>query len=223
MDRSDSAYPAAAMKPTLNALALTLWLVWAGFLFLDELSSGFGGASAPTYGEMGVAVVIVVFLAGLGSVIASRVTEGPRGTVLAALPFVFVVVGHGFLVARRGPARGEWDEPRGGRASVVRARFDELPADFTYRGELAGDVELASILVIDAETGSLARVDLEELSIVTYCLGTLEGDTLRLVGELDLDLHDYVDASGGTIYDRFTVVTDPAGPRTDCHPERYDF
>jgi hypothetical protein len=210
------------MKSALNALAVIFWLLWAAWLFLDELGRGFGGASAPTYGEVGFAVVLVVFLAVLGSVIASRFADGPRAWTLAVLPFVFVLLGHGFLVARRSAALRERQAEDEERAREVQARFDEIPADFRYRGAFAiDDPRVASILVIDPETGSLAEVAQERQSIVTYCLGALEGETLTLSGEPDL--HDFVDASGATVYDRFTVRTDPAAAPADCDYERYDF
>lgn len=210
------------MKSALNALAVTLCLVWAAWVFLDELGHAFAGATAPTHGEVGFAVVVLVSVAVLGSVIASRFADGPRGWTLAALPFVFVALGHGFLVAREGAARSEREARREERARAVQARFDEIPADFRHRGGFAvDDPRIASILVIDADTGRLAQVDQEPLSLETYCLGALAGEVLTLAGEPDL--HDYVDASGATVYDRFTVRTDPAGAPVDCDYERYDF
>ena len=210
------------MKSALNAAAIGAWLVWAGWILLDEISRGYAGASAPTHGEVGFAVVLVVLLAVVGSVIASRSTDGPRGSALAALPFLFVLVGHGLLVARQGDARRRRRAADEERARVVQARFDELDAAFTYRGAFEiDDTVVASILVIDEEARSIARVDREPLSLVTFCMGALEGQTLWL--SPDLDLHDYVDASGATVYDRFTIVADPAGPPTDCNHERYDF
>jgi hypothetical protein len=154
-------------------------------------------------------------------VIASRFTEGRRAWTFATLPFVFLLVGVGFLTARESNARMAQIEEREARARVVQARFDEIHADFTFRGEFAvDDPTVASILVIDAETQSLAQVQHEGQSITTYCVGALEGETLRLVGELDL--HDYVDASGATIYDRYTVLTG-LERAPDCNHERYDF
>lgn len=118
------------MKTGLNVLAVGVCLVWAGALYLGDLGRSYGNAPAHlSHGETGAAVVLLVSLAVVACVVASRRTEGNRSWALAASPFLLVLVGQAFLGHRVSSAQTSRDEEVQARARVVQSRFDEIPAE----------------------------------------------------------------------------------------------
>jgi hypothetical protein len=212
------------MKTALNVLAVGACVVWAGALYLGELGRSYGNAPAHlSHGEVGAAVVLLVSLAVVACVVASRRTEGDLSWALAASPFALLLVAQAFLGHRVSSAQTSRDEEQEARARMVQSRFDEIPAELRRHRDSFGEFSelLDSVLVIDADTQSLVRVDHERQSLLALCVGRIDGSTLELYG--DTSLEDYTDSAGRTVYDRFTVVRADQPERPDCNYERYSF
>jgi hypothetical protein len=213
------------MKTALNVLAVVSCVLWGGWIVLEDFARNMGGAANPrlNHGEVGAAVIFVVSVAVVVSVIASRRTEGKRAWGFVALSFLLVAVGHAFLTHRRSSAMGEELERERARRELVQSRFDAIPADFRHRGSFGEYPDpIDSILVIEADTQSLVRVDNQGVSLSAFCVARIRGSTLEVYDEPALR-EDYADDAGRTVQDRFTVVpgTEPDAP--ECDYERYTF
>jgi hypothetical protein len=75
--------------------------------------------------------------------------------------------------------------------------------------------------VIDAAGRSMVRVDHTRHSLVTVCVGGIDGSTLELWGEVGVA--GYTDRAGRSVDDRFTVVEGRRPEGADCDHERYSF
>lgn len=210
------------MKTALNVLAVVGCLVWVGMLSLYEYGRALGSLTPSSHGETVAAVSVVVSLAVLASVIASRYSEGNRAWALAASPFVFMLVGHAFLDHQRSSARASHEVEERSRARDVQSRFDATTRQFSRRGDFGESSDLlGSILVIDHATHTMVRVDHRRESLEAFCVGGIDGNTLELWGEMGV--HGYTDDAGRTVEERFTVARGHQPEGADCPDEAYSF